>query len=165
MISLCVFLLFLGCLIHISGETVDFQDSDFKVPARAEGRVVERGAVIGFSISDVFVHPYRLAFTEIGISFKMTSMKRLVNLPSSNCDHLTIGRHKELGSMRHVSLSIHANPWIFGTFRIQGEQERFPGAKVGLSIAAIVFLVAFAPSRRTIGTKHLSKSNFSWHLI
>lgn len=75
--------------------------------------------------------------------------------PSSDGDHFAVGRHKQLGSMGHVAIALHSDPRVFRSFRIEGEEERFSRAEVGLAVAAIVFLVALTPARRAIGAKHL----------
>lgn len=58
--------------------------------------------------------------------------------------------------MAQIAVTLDAHPGVFGTFGIEGEQEGFAGAKVGLSLALVIFDVAFEPAGGAIGAKYLN---------
>lgn len=59
--------------------------------------------------------------------------------------------------MAQIAVTLNAHPGVFGTFGIEGEQEGFAGAKVGLSLALVILDVALKPARRAIGAEYLSR--------
>lgn len=58
--------------------------------------------------------------------------------------------------MAQIAIALDAHPGVFGTFRIQREEEGFAGTKVGLSLALVIFDVALEPARGAIGAKYLN---------
>lgn len=122
-----------------TGETVHLQYPNFKVATSTKRWIVERGAPICFTESDVLVHPYGLSIS------------------SANCYHFRICRHEQLSRMMNLGIivrRVHPYPRVFCSFRVQTEQKCFACAKVGLSLSFVVFQVSFAPSCGAVGTKY-----------
>lgn len=77
------------------------------------------------------------------------------NIPSTDGYHLGIGRHEQLGTVSQILVALDSHPRVLGSLGIQWEQEGFAGAKVGLSLALVIFNISFEPAGRAIGTKYL----------
>ena len=156
-----------------ASEAVNFDDTDLKVNAGTQRRIVERQTSFRLSVADVFVDPDRLTFPVLDKYFcffvllkKNSSQKCSKTLPSADGDHVTVRCHEEFSCVADASRSIRwgcgvdSDPRIFLRLRKESEDERFTGAKVALSAAMRIFGTSFTPRTGTVGSKHLPEVNF-----
>lgn len=76
------------------------------------------------------------------------------SLPATDGYHFLISGHEQLVSVVHV-VDLHADPRVFRFARVKAEYERLAGAKVRLSVAAVVHFVPLHPFRGAVRTEHL----------